>query len=324
MYYSAKLVAALLIIVCTASAQVTLTSRVNLVFASVEEGTTILTARDAFTERLSEFDRSSRMKTEKAVSPTQLRVFVASQVRPWTAAEIATISRIIAPLRARLDSMSLPLPDTTYIVKTTGNEEGNAAYTRGPAIVLPQTMIGDDPDALRAVIIHELFHVMTRNSPALRDRLYKTIGFFPSGEVLLPPSMRHRILTNPDAPVSEHAILVNLVGKPVWGVPILYSATESYDTRQKGEFFDYMVFKLLIVDLDTSGVTPVTRYNTDSPRIVDVSDVTGFFEQIGRNTGYIIHPEEILADNFAMLVDGYVAARSPEILAKMWAILRSK
>jgi hypothetical protein len=38
---------------------------------------------------------------------------------------------------------------------------------------------------------------------------------------------------------------------------------------------------------------------------------------VGRNTQYIIHPEEILADNFALLVLGETSIPSPVILEKM-------
>ena len=34
---------------------------------------------------------------------------------------------------------------------------------------------------------------------------------------------------------------------------------------------------------------------------LDVEDLKDFHRQIGPNTGYIIHPDEILADNFAFL-----------------------
>jgi hypothetical protein len=44
--------------------------------------------------------------------------------------------------------------------------------------------------------------------------------------------------------------------------------------------------------------------------------------RIGRNTEYIIHPEEILADNFVLLVNG-AKAPSPEILQKLDAVLRT-
>ncbi len=49
--------------------------------------------------------------------------------------------------------------------------------------------------------------------------------------------------------------------------------------------------------------------------------ISGFYEQVGRNTGYIIHPEEILADNFALLVLAQKNVRSPQILDDMRTIL---
>jgi hypothetical protein len=52
--------------------------------------------------------------------------------------------------------------------------------------------------------------------------------------------------------------------------------------------------------------------------------VSGFYEQVGRNTQYIIHPEEILADNFAMLVMGDQNVPSPEILKKLQDVLTEK
>jgi len=52
------------------------------------------------------------------------------------------------------------------------------------------------------------------------------------------------------------------------------------------------------------------------PVLLAVSAVSGFSEQVGRNTGYIIHPEEILADNFALMVTGR-SAESPEVLRKL-------
>ena len=50
------------------------------------------------------------------------------------------------------------------------------------------------------------------------------------------------------------------------------------------------------------------------PRWVPIEEVTGFHEKIGRNTGYILHPEEVLADNFALMVQGVSDVKSPEIL----------
>ncbi|MFT6562596.1 MAG: hypothetical protein ACJAX6_000981 [Limisphaerales bacterium] len=51
--------------------------------------------------------------------------------------------------------------------------------------------------------------------------------------------------------------------------------------------------------------------------------VEGFFEQIGRNTNYIIHPEETLANNFVHLMTGKQDLKNPEILEKIEAMLMS-
>jgi hypothetical protein len=110
----------------------------------------------------------------------------------------------------------------------------------------------------------------------------------------------------------------------VWAVPILYSRTEKYDVQQGGEFFFYMASQLLLVDRE--GDSPIAKpvYAGSQPRLVDFDQVSGFYEQVGRNTQYIIHPEEILADNFAMLVMDDESAPSPEILQKLRDVLTEK
>ncbi|MCJ8315092.1 MAG: hypothetical protein HRU38_18520, partial [Saccharospirillaceae bacterium] len=74
--------------------------------------------------------------------------------------------------------------------------------------------------------------------------------------------------------------------------------------------FDYLQFKLLVLD-DEKGTE---LHPTVNSRILDVSQVSGYFEQVGKNTNYIIHPEEILADNFALMVLGIKTIQSPEII----------
>jgi hypothetical protein len=50
---------------------------------------------------------------------------------------------------------------------------------------------------------------------------------------------------------------------------------------------------------------------------LDPKGVESYHEQIGRNTNYIIHPEEVLADNFMMLVQGNRDVPTPRILDEM-------
>ena len=53
------------------------------------------------------------------------------------------------------------------------------------------------------------------------------------------------------------------------------------------------------------------------PQLLDPKTTTSFHEQIGKNTRYIIHPDEILADNFVHLVNQTKDLASPEIVAAM-------
>ena len=99
---------------------------------------------------------------------------------------------------------------------------------------------------------------------------------------------------------------------------------ETYDVKRGGEFFNYLQFQFLIVEKD-SGTTNLHFVSEgSSPKLVEMEGVTGFMEQVGKNTDYIIHPEEILADNFALLVLQSHQAASPEILQKLREVLERK
>jgi hypothetical protein len=61
------------------------------------------------------------------------------------------------------------------------------------------------------------------------------------------------------------------------------------------------------------------------PRLLPLQAVSNFFEQVGKNTEYVIHPEEILADNFALLVlGGGSNTPSPEVLRKMKTVFSDR
>lgn len=48
--------------------------------------------------------------------------------------------------------------------------------------------------------------------------------------------------------------------------------------------------------------------------MLDVSEISNFYEQVGRNTDYIIHPEETMANNFAYMITQKTDVPNPEIL----------
>jgi hypothetical protein len=288
----------------------------ELVFDTPSAARELLGKRDPFIERLSPFDRAARMKTNGPVDEATFLRFVADSVVEWKPAEQDRIRTAFDQIREGLQKTGVPLPPVIHFIQTTGREEGNAPYTRGNAIIVPSGTVRRPAAQLTGMLAHEVFHLLSRSNPTLRDRLYAAIGFEPCGEVRHPATLADRRLTNPDAPINAHAIEVSLDGERVHGVPILFSSSPTYDAERGGEFFAYLKFELLLVERTPDGGHRVLS-DVAGPRMVPIEKVTGFHEKIGRNTGYILHPEEVLADNFALIVQGIATAKSPEILDRI-------
>ena len=282
-------------------------------FATAQQAAALLGSRDEFVERMSPFDRAARMKTDRDVSEAEYLAFVKTHVRDWGDDEGARkAAQALSFVEQRFGELGLAFPAGAQLVRTTGREEGGAAHTRGTLVVLPDTMLASAKIDLRHIVAHELFHVISRRDPALRTALYRVIGFTPVAEFKFPRTLVDRRITNPDAPRNDHAIEVSYQGEKLRAVPILYADPGRYDPARGGEFFDYLQFRLA---LPTPG---------KSARLVEVGDVGGFFEQVGRNTDYIIHPEEILAENFAALVVGETKALpTPAIPDAIGKLLRA-
>jgi hypothetical protein len=217
-------------------------------------------------------------------------------------------------------------PETVWLVQTTGNEEGGAAYCRGPAIVLPHRHVRRDDGDLERLLAHELFHVASSHDAALRARLYAVIGFELCQPIEVPESLANRKLTNPDGPLLDCLISIEHEGRSLRLAPLLFSSQENYDAARAGTIFDYLTFRLMEVeptpggDGSASGAWQATLRD-GRPALHDPRTLADFHRKIGRNTGYIIHPDEILADNFAHLVLKTENLPSPEIVTQMRAIL---
>lgn len=296
----------------------------DLAFATVEEGAMILGAEDAFTRRTSPYDRQARLRVDRAVSREEHRAFAARCVLAWSPEERARIEAAVDGLGTRLAELDVPLPARVVLVKTSGDEEGGAAYTRGTAVMLPASAVRTGGDGLRRLVCHELFHVVSRHAPALRERLYAAIGFRPCGDVILPGDLEARRITNPDAPLFDSCIRVRCDGVERDMVPVLYSRVATYDHVSGKPFFSTMEFRLMAVEMAEGAAASATLDDANRPILRSPDDVEGFFEQTGRNTSYLIHPEEILADNVVLLLmaSGGTAPQSPAVLERLRGVLR--
>ena len=160
-----------------AAADIRLTPTSVACFADVREGISMLTQRDDYIRQMSPFDRQVRLKADRRVTEEELLAFMSQHVQPWSEAEIARLTPIIARVVKKIAPWRLNLPATVLLVKTDGREESGAAYCRGPAIVLPQNMIDAPPEMLDKVLPHEFFHVLSSHNPELRERFTARSGF---------------------------------------------------------------------------------------------------------------------------------------------------
>lgn len=292
-------------------------SQTNLQFLSKKEASESLAISDEFVIRLSKFDMAARMKTDRIIGKKQFLEFVSSSALDWNKSDIRKVTKAFDSVKTQLQKLKVDLPGEIEVILTDGKEEGNAAYTRGNAIILQRDKLSSSRE-LKRLIAHEIFHIYTRNNPLIKDSLYKAIGFLPVKELEFPSALKDRRITNPDAPKNNYVIRVKFNNEVLWVYPIIFSATDTYMPSKGGEFFDYLQFKLLVLD-DKKGDELLPTVNS---RILDVSRVNGYFEQVGKNTNYIIHPEEILADNFALMVLGISTIPSPEIIGKIRNVFR--
>jgi hypothetical protein len=280
-------------------------------FASVEAGREILTRRDEFIAALTPLDRRARMRTDLDVSEKDYMSFLNHCVRAWTPEETNRLAGVFLAIRDKLVRWELPFPATILLVKTSGEEEFNNCYTRQNAIIFPAAEVAGRPSALNYIILHELFHVLTRQNPELRKAVYGSIGFRPINEIDLPEELLRRKITNPDGVHNGWMINLTNQNEALQAVPILLAKGNTFNPNEGGANpYDY--FRLLVVEPGDAGW--VAHLVGGHPRLLRPTEVTGWFEQIGRNTRYTIHPDEILADNFVHLINGNTNLPTPLIV----------
>lgn len=271
----------------------------RLRLATEEEAREVLVAEDAFTRALGGFDRSFRMRTAEAVSDATLRAFLGEQALDFAADEAETWERAIADVARGARGMGPLLPDEILVAKTSGREERNLAYTRGNAIVLPAQRV-ERLRGARAIYLlaHELFHVASRTSAALRDATYALLGFTPIAPIAPPLELDTRRMTNPDAFVLGHYIRLTSTTGERAVIPLLACPVPLAEAIGRDSVLETVRVALLEIDPTTGAVV---RDAGGAPITLE-ADATDWSRRLGRNTRYTIHPEEVLADNLALLV----------------------
>ena len=291
----------------------------HFAFASVAQARTILGARDDFVQATTPVERAARLKIAETVSEDRFMRHMANTARDWTNAGRRSLDPLFAPLSKFLADVKSRRPQRILLIAAF--DEKQLPHTRANAIVIPEDFLARGDDRVTFTLAHETFHILTRADSELRDRLYASIGFRRCESVTLPAALTKLRFTNPDAVESRHTIAVRHRGRAVEALPYVRFATGGIDPSQG--FSNSLVSGWLLVERAAANC----RLHGDwTKHEVALEELEGVYEQVGRNTTYLVHPEEILADNFAQL---FTAARrgsvagvhSPEILERMRRIL---
>lgn len=288
------------------------------VFATVEEARAVLAREDDYLLATTALERRARLRSAQPVERAEYAAHMAAQALAWPADERRRVEALLAQIAPLLDGMSVRLPGRILLIRTTPQLEDGAPHTRANAIVLPANWLSGAQPALMYVLTHELFHVLSRHDPAARERLYAAIGFHACARVEVPAGPAELRITNPDAVEHRHAVKVRYRGEALEAMP--YPAFTSAQPDLAQTFFASLHVRWLLIERDGERC----RARAEP---VKAEELEGLYEQIGRNTGYLAHPEEIVADNFALLLMRQMtsapgAPPSPEVLERIGAALR--
>ena len=286
----------------------------RVTFADLDRAQKILGHKDRWAKQLSDFDMGANLKTAEPTDLKEFLDFAAAAARGWTAQEKDNWQPLVGRLSDAMTGLNLHVPNID-LVKTSGEEEFGSAYTRRHAIMFPESMASlPMTDSRRAyfLLAHEVFHVLSRTDSLLRDDLYALLGFKTVDGFEYPAELEDRRISNPDAFEYLHTLTVQSGSESVDVMPVIQSLLPLNEVIQLPNFFAALDIVLLAVDAGTGealrdGNGDLIKYNFGN---------TNWIPLMLRNSSYIIHPEEILADNFATLMewrsDGVLPQANPD------------
>ncbi len=283
----------------------------KLLFLDSLQATQAITTdpQEKFFEKIAALDMSIQMRRNYSSQVSRdsilrdYQTFLKREVLSFSREEKTFIEKIFSDIFYSLDSICPAVfPKQLGFIKTHGNHYGSSVYyTRDHYIIIPKYALeSPSHQGFRAIMLHELFHVYSRLNPKKRAELYALIGFRPlakGSELMMSDSLQKRLLLNPDGIDPGWVISLQTdKGNQIFAIPLILSKQLQYNSAQPS-FFSYLQFDLYQIQPPLSRLAKVEAL-ADGRSTINWLEIPDFRKQIGDNTDYIIHPDEILADNF--------------------------
>ena len=270
-----------------------------IIFADLDRSKDILSSRDKFISALTGFDKAARLKKFGRFSEKFFLQFLSENALSWTADEKKKIETITNSIKRNISKFNLTFPGEILLIKTTGKEELGGIYTRKNAVIISEKIVNLSEDEMERQIIDSLLHIFLRYNPKVCDALCEAIGFIRCNEIEIPKELSYRKVTDPDAPENNHYINVSYKGSAIVVVPILQGKSWTCGRERKMCFS--VKDKLLAIEKNNG--TWKSKLVDSRPLLLEVSEVTGFYEKVGGNLKNICHPEEIVVDDLVMQIN---------------------
>lgn len=275
----------------------------RVIFANRDDGVSQISQSDYYSRNLTRFDLLAKTRRlSGSLDENDYLRNAALHVRSWSNDEITYLREHLSRFDSRMEELGIKaaLPDPLLLIKTDGWEEGGAnGYTRANAIYLNRSSLSP------SLLLHEIFHVISRYNETRIDRVYRALGFEQCNDIEFRDDLR---ITNPDAPYLRHNLPLTIEGQR-FDVVMVMMAREAYSG---GSFFRLVRKRLLAVEGPPEAKTVVRR--DGEALLFDHRQAVDLYDRIGRNTGYNIHQEEVSADHFEMLVLGARHVPEPSLI----------
>ena len=295
-------------------------------FATKEEGIKCFLDNKEYLKKFNQNKLEYTLQKKGATMEEYLE-FAKNQILDWTDEEKNIITRGMKIIEDKFKERNWKMPplETIIFIKTTMKEENNVTgYTHGTQIYLKDVAEiykeenGTDeqmPKKVMHILCHELFHCLTRCNTDFRRDMYKLINYtVVDKDFELPPSVWEYYIVNPDVEHHNSYATFNVDGKLIDCFTAF--VTLRHFEKEGDKFFDVSTTALVPID----GTD--TYYKKD--------EVANFDDVFGKNTAYVIDPEECMSDNFSLaLMNGREGAdgkgyASPEIIEGVFNILNKK
>lgn len=247
---------------------------INYHFCNINQSKNKIQENDEFLNELNDFNLNIYLKKDSNGTLSEYKDLLKKSVLNFKKEEMLKINQILRKINIDWKKFNLPKM-TIFFIKTNGNEAFSLPYTRENYIVLPERVLsifeGQPLSSLSpGLIIHELFHVLSRKYPNIKNELYKVFGFYN-----IEKKYNETFVINPDAPFYN------------WAIKLKTDDSAKEYNCLLALFFDKNKFDWnSVLNLDQNIIIP--KFKTNINNVI-------------KNTDYTIHPEEICAEHFRLI-----------------------